>query len=69
MDQEAVNFKLLTVEEVALLLRISKPTIYRWTADRKINHYKAGARILFSEQHIQDYLEHNTVPADSSKRN
>jgi len=69
MDQEAGNIKLLTVEEAASILRISKPTMYRWTANRKIPHYKAGARILFSEKQIQEYLSQHAVSAESHSIN
>jgi len=69
MDQEAVDLKLLTVEEAASILRISKPTMYRLTANRKIPHYKAGARILFSEEHIREYLSQHTVSAETRSIN
>jgi len=46
----------LTTEQVAKLLNISMPTIYRWVKERKIPHVRRGHRILFIENQINEWL-------------
>ena len=55
--------KLLTVEELSVLLGIGKATTYQLI--RKMKHVKVGRRILVSETDLMDYLEthsHNSTP-------
>lgn len=44
--------KFLEVKEVAILLRISKRTVYDWVSQRKIPFRKAGDRTLFDRDEI-----------------
>ena len=44
--------KFLEVKEVAVLLRISKRTVYDWVSQRKIPFRKAGDRTLFDRDDI-----------------
>ncbi|HEX8709233.1 MAG TPA: helix-turn-helix domain-containing protein, partial [Pyrinomonadaceae bacterium] len=44
--------KFLEVKEVAVLLRISKRTVYDWVSQRKIPFRKAGDRTLFDRDEI-----------------
>ena len=44
--------KFLEVKEVAILLRISKRTVYDWVSQRKIPFRKAGDRTIFDRDEI-----------------
>jgi excisionase family DNA binding protein len=44
--------KFLEVPEVALLLRVSKRTIYDWVSQRRIPFRKAGSRTIFDRDEI-----------------
>ena len=44
--------KFLEVKEVAILLRISKRTVYDWVSQRKIPVRKAGDRTIFDRERI-----------------
>lgn len=44
--------KFLEVPEVAILLRVSKRTIYDWVSLRKIPFRKAGTRTIFDRDEI-----------------
>lgn len=49
---------MLTVEEAAVRLGVSKSTVYALVAERKIGHSRRGlgrGRILFSEADIEAY--------------
>lgn len=43
---------LLTVEEVAALLRVEVATIYVWTSKRKIPFRKVGGRLRFDRDEV-----------------
>jgi excisionase family DNA binding protein len=47
----------LEVKEVAILLRISKRTVYDWVSQRKIPFRKAGDRTLFNRDEILDWTK------------
>lgn len=44
--------QLLTVEEVAALLRVQVSTIYVWTSKRKIPFRKVGGRLRFDRSDV-----------------
>jgi len=50
---------LLTVTEVAAMLRVEVSTIYVWTSKRKIPFRKVGGRLRFDRDEILDW----TLPA------
>ncbi len=52
---------LLTVDEVASMLRVQKSTIYKWTHIKFIPHVKVGGRIRFREQDIEAWLVKRSV--------
>ena len=47
--------KFLKVPEVAILLRVSKRTIYDWVSQRKIPFRKAGDRTIFDRDEILEW--------------
>jgi excisionase family DNA binding protein len=49
--------KFLEVPEVALLLRVSKRTIYDWVSQRKIPFRKAGTRTIFDRDEILEWTK------------
>jgi excisionase family DNA binding protein len=52
---------LLTLTEVAELLRISVPTVRRLQQQRKMPFVKVGGRIRFTRSDIASYLEKRRV--------
>lgn len=51
-----VDIKLYTVDEVATLLKVTRPTIYRYIKEGKFNPVKRGKNWYFSEEDIRKYL-------------
>lgn len=51
----------LTVKDLALLLGLSKTSIYRLLIARDIPFTRIGRNIRFSRAEMTDYLERNTV--------
>lgn len=61
--------KLLTIDEAAELLQVSKPTLYRFTSQRKIPFIKIGGLVRFCEENLLQWLEEKTVePGESYGR-
>jgi len=61
--------KLLTLDEAVELLQVSKPTLYRFTSQRKIPFIKIGGSIRFNEMKLIQWLEEKTVvPGESYGR-
>jgi excisionase family DNA binding protein len=61
--------KLLTLDEAVALLQVSKPTLYRFTSQRKIPFIKIGGSIRFNEVKLVQWLEEQTiVPGESYGR-
>lgn len=53
--------KLLTIDEVAEMFRVSKATVYRMIESRLIPFYKISRAIRFSEDEMIAYLESQRV--------
>lgn len=51
------NLELLSLKEVAALLRVAPISIYRLVAKRSLPTYRAFRKILFKKQDVLDYLE------------
>ncbi|OPY76876.1 MAG: Helix-turn-helix domain protein [Syntrophorhabdus sp. PtaU1.Bin153] len=49
--------KLITVNEALDILRISRPTIYRFIADGSLKPVKIGKRTLFEEKELQRFID------------
>jgi len=49
--------ELFTVKEVADKLKVTPPTVYRLQGEGKIESYKVGGSIRFSQKQIDNYLE------------
>jgi len=56
------NMSLLTIDEVASLLQVSKATIRNWMFRGLIKYYKFNNRtIRFSRKHIAEFLKNMEV--------
>lgn len=62
------SLRLLTVEEVAARLRVSKTTVYRLVERRRIPFFKYGNAVRIAEADVRAYLRaHRVEPVGSSQ--
>jgi excisionase family DNA binding protein len=59
--------KLLTKEEVMLMLKIKKSTLYFWVSQRTIPYVKVGRLLRFKETAILQWLTSKEVHPHTSK--
>ncbi len=57
---------LFTVKEASNLWRISKGKLYQLVENRKIQHFRIDARVLFSEQQLEQYLDSRRVESEKN---
>ena len=64
---------LLTVDEAAAELRVTRRTIHRWARERRIPCVRLGRRILFTRAQLDEaiaaYTRHRAEPVDVSAPN
>ena len=48
--------ELLTVAEVAKALKVHPKSVYRWIYEGRINSYKIGNRIRFTDEQIEAFV-------------
>jgi excisionase family DNA binding protein len=48
--------ELFTVQEVAIMLKLSTSTLYRYVETGKMRHKKIGRNIRFTNSHIQGFM-------------
>lgn len=60
-EESKVFPKLLTIDEVAKLFRVSKATVYRMIESRILPFYKVTRAIRFAEEDVLKYLESQRV--------
>ena len=53
--------ELLSVKELARLIKVNKNTLYLWVNQRKIPYIKLGAKVLFDEKDIESWVLDNKV--------
>lgn len=53
--------KMMTVEELAEFLSISRYTVYNWTSTRSLPFYKLGGAVRFRRKDIEAWLEGQKV--------
>lgn len=58
--------EVLTSEEAAKYLGVSKSCLYKWTMSRAIPHYKSptGKMCFFNRKEIEDWMQSNRVATD-----
>jgi len=61
MSIDLTTIEILTTEQLAGLLNISKTSIYRLIGNRLIPFYKLGHNIRFKKADVLDYLEKNCL--------
>lgn len=57
----AITNRLLTIDEAATYLGLSKLTMYAWINKRKIECVKVGRIVRFREQTLEKWIEKNAV--------
>jgi excisionase family DNA binding protein len=53
--------KLVTIAELAPMLRLPKSTIYKYTQTKMIPHYKIGKRLCFDSGEIEKWIRSKRV--------
>lgn len=53
--------EILNADEAASYLSITKSTLYKHTADRKIPHYKNGKKLYFKRTELGERLTSNRI--------
>jgi len=51
----------LTIDELALYIKVSKPTIYKWLAKKQIPYIRNKRVIRFDLQKIDEFMEKHEV--------
>ena len=59
--------EVLTSEECAKYLGVSKSCLYKWTMSRQIPHYKSptGKMCFFNRQEVEAWMQSNRVATDA----
>ena len=60
-EEASAGLELLTILEVAALLKISAPTVRRLQQQRHISFFKVGGRVRFTRSDIDAYLRKRRV--------
>lgn len=58
--------RLLTIDETAEILGISKATLYTWICRKRIEVIKVSSRVMFDPAYIREYIKKHTVRALTS---
>jgi excisionase family DNA binding protein len=61
--EPGLALELLTIAEVAELLKISVPSVRRLQQQRRVPFYKVGGCLRFSRNDIVEYLLQRRVPS------
>ena len=54
--------RLLNINEVSEYFGISIKTLYQWTSQRRIPHFKQGNMIRFDIEELDQFIKERTVP-------
>jgi excisionase family DNA binding protein len=49
--------QLLTADEVAVILRVSRRTLINWTTSGQLPKHKLGGRLLYSPADVRAFIE------------
>lgn len=61
--------KLFDTKGLGLLLGASPSTVFRWRRDGLISFYRLAGRVVFSPEHVREFLRSHEVPATSQNGN
>lgn len=64
MNEQAPNG---TVEDVATFLGVNKRTVWRWCADKKLERWKIGQRIVFNGERVIKFRASRTFKSDDPR--
>ena len=56
--------KLMNSREVAVMLNVSKWTIFRWARSKKFPSIRVNGRLRFDEQTVREWLGRREVSAE-----
>lgn len=56
-DSSSKEVVLLSIEEVAKMLRVAHRTVYGWIQQDKIPYLKINGRLLFNQEDVYDLLK------------
>lgn len=56
----------LSVEEAARRLGVSRFTVRSWLRQRKLEHFKLGRRVVLSESSITNFLDRHRIAAQEA---
>jgi excisionase family DNA binding protein len=59
VDLNTIEF--LTTEELAIMLSVSRTSVYRLISRRQIPFYKIGHNVRFKKTDVLEYLERNCI--------
>jgi excisionase family DNA binding protein len=65
--QTQTPISLLTVQEAALLLRVSVSTLYGWAWQRRIPFVKVGRALRFDRADLEDFIRTNRFEPRTAK--
>ncbi len=54
--QTKAPIEYLSIEETAILLKVSKPTLWRWTKDGILQSYGLGAKVYYIRKEVEDAM-------------
>ena len=52
---------LIDIQEASKKLNLKTSTLYKYISSRKIPHVKLGARVLFSEDRLDEWVKEHSV--------
>jgi excisionase family DNA binding protein len=56
MHKEEFGRELLTEREAASRLRCSRMSLFRWRRSGSLGHFRLGARVYYSPEHLTAFL-------------
>ena len=59
--------RLISIQEASNMLKLSIPTLYKMSCQKRIPVVKLGSRLLFSEENLQKWIEKNSYDPISKK--
>jgi excisionase family DNA binding protein len=56
-DKATHSDRLLSIEEVCTLLKISKPTLHNWKREGRLPFHRMGAKVYFKEAEVMEAMK------------
>lgn len=61
MQNKLIDDELISVDDLAEIIKIDKQTIYRWCKRKMMPHIRIGVTYRFRKKEIIDWLNKNSV--------